>query len=242
MPDLRTGRRLHARASQSQAVAVRCHRAKNPHEIGGAPTAPQCRQRRQRGVDLAPRLGGRSHTAAPCTAPERSRGSDRTPHCPGRPGRRTAPPGPASTGHRTAAAAGPGPAETGPAARCRTSAGDPRTASGRTAVTGRLSGGSGASMRSPSPSAVRSRGSAPHSSQSSTPGTSSALPAAMSSRIRSPWTATGESGARWRRAARPASAGTSRTSKRRPTRRLSGAPGAAGTTSQPSSFSYHRRT
>ncbi len=57
-------------------------------------------------------------------------------------------------------------------------------------------GGGGASMWPPAPIALRSGTSPPHSSQSSSPGSSSALPAATSSRIRSPLRATGKPGAR----------------------------------------------
>lgn len=49
---------LRPRAPQPQPVAPRCHRVHDAYEIGGAPTAPQRRHRRQRGLDLAPRLGG----------------------------------------------------------------------------------------------------------------------------------------------------------------------------------------
>jgi hypothetical protein len=80
----------------------------------------------------------------------------------------------------------------------------------------RATGGSGASMRPPSPIALRSSARAPHSSQSSSPGSSSALPAATRIRIRSARTATGEPGPRCRSAAYPASTGASSTSKRSP--------------------------
>lgn len=64
----------------------------------------------------------------------------------------------------------------------------------QTAAPGELAvqpGGTGASMCPPVPTADRSRSIPPHSSQSSRPGTSSALPAATSSRIRCPATAAG---------------------------------------------------
>lgn len=52
-------------------------------------------------------------------------------------------------------------------------------------------GGTGAVMCPPVPMQARSRAIPPHSSQSSSPGSSSALPAATSSRIRRPASATG---------------------------------------------------
>lgn len=79
----------------------------------------------------------------------------------------------------------------------------------------------------------------PHSSQSSSPGSSSALPAATRIRIRSARTTTGEPGPRCRSAAYPASTGASSTSKRSPVGRSTGVPGTVG---QPSSFSYQCRT
>lgn len=161
----------------------------------GRAQRPHGRHCRQRGLDLAPRLGGRSHTAAPC----KGRGP------------------PAGSG---CAFAIPEPGSGAPA--------------------GLAPGNGGASMCPPSPSATRSSAgaSAPHSSQSSSPGSSSALPAATSSRIRSPRTATGELGPSRHSAATPASTGTSRTSKRRPVTSRSGSP---GTVRHPSSFSYQCR-
>ena len=88
--------------------------------------------------------------------------------------------------------------------------------------------------------AVRSSATAPHSSQSSSPGSSSALPAATSSRIRRPCTATGAAGGRRRSSAKPArpalpgrrSATTGRAARARSAR---------AAVAQPSSFSYHWR-
>lgn len=215
---LRVGRRLGARASKPDPVALRRHRVHEAYEIGGAPIAPHGRQSRQRGFHLAPRLGGRNQTAAPC-------GPDS--------------PGPSVPAPASSVVSGP--------------SGTP--------------GGSGASMLPPAPIAVRSSARAPHSSQSSSPGSSSALPAATSNHIRAPYraghfprraagssrraagssrgadrllcSATGEAGPRCRRALTPASAGMSRTSKRRPVASRNGEP---GTAAQPSSFSYHCRT
>lgn len=176
---------------------MRRQRVHQPYEIGGAPNAPHGRHRRQRGLDLAPCHGGRSHTAAPCTGPAPPKPGTRPRARPGsRPGLRLASP------------------------------------------PGFPSGGRGASMSPPAPIAVRSSGSVPHSSHCRIPGSSSAPPAATSSRSRSPRAATGEPGARRRSAARPASAGTSRTSKRSPTESRTGSP---GTVAQPSSFSYQPR-
>lgn len=98
-------------------------------------------------------------------------------------------------------------------------------------------GGAGAVIRPPVPMAVRSSAIPPHSSQSSSPGSSSALPAATSSRIRRPERATGPVPGTRRSRANPASDGSSITSKRSPVSNSTGGPASAA---QPSRVSYHR--
>lgn len=172
---------------------------------------------------------------------ERSRaaaghGDSASPACPpavrdrGRPQRPPAPTSSAARPRPRTLPRGPQP-DSGPLHR-------PGTVRARIAAPAPAGGGRGASMSSPAPIAVRSSGSAPHSSHWRIPGTSSAPPAATSSRIRSPRTATGEPGASRRSAARPASVGTSSTSKRSPTKSRTGSPGTVG---HPSSFSYQPR-
>lgn len=86
--------------------------------------------------------------------------------------------------------------------------------------------------------AVRSSAIPPHSSQSSSPGSSSALPAATISRTREPSSATGPVTGVLRSSANPASDGRSSTSKRSPVSSRTGGP---ATAAQPSRDSYQCR-
>ncbi len=144
------------------------------------------------------------------------------------------PPGVRDRGRRPSRSRSPRPGSAGPGARLGSGGrshaaapGEPPGAPGR----------GGAVMWPPAPAAVRSRARDPHSSQSSSPGSSSAPPAATSSPIRAPDSRTGPVRTPRRRTARPASAGSSSTSKAIPVSRRSGA---LPPVAHPSSSAYRR--